>query len=68
MPPGIFNAGANIGAVVAPLAVPLLADTSAGNAAFMITGGAGLHLARLLVGDLPRAGKFIRRFPRRSTR
>jgi len=39
---GIFNAGSNIGAVVAPLVVPWLALTWGWRSAFVITGVAGL--------------------------
>jgi len=38
---GIFNAGSNIGAVVAPLAVPPLADHFGWQATFVITGALG---------------------------
>lgn len=38
---GIFNSGANIGATVAPLAVPWLAIHYGWRSAFVITGGAG---------------------------
>jgi len=39
---GIFNAGSNIGAVLAPLVVPWLALTWGWRAAFIVTGFAGL--------------------------
>ncbi len=39
---GIFNAGTNVGAVVAPIAVPLIAATWGWRAAFILTGGIGL--------------------------
>jgi MFS transporter, ACS family, hexuronate transporter len=39
---GIFNAGTNVGAVVAPLAVPAIASRWGWQAAFIITGIAGL--------------------------
>jgi ACS family hexuronate transporter-like MFS transporter len=39
---GIFNAGSNVGAIVAPLAVPWLALTWGWQSAFIVTGLAGL--------------------------
>jgi len=39
---GIFNSGANIGAIVAPLAVPYLALHYGWRSAFIVTGAAGL--------------------------
>ena len=38
---GIFNSGANIGAIVAPLTVPLLAESLGWQAAFIIVGAIG---------------------------
>jgi ACS family hexuronate transporter-like MFS transporter len=38
---GIFNSGANIGAIVAPLTVPLIAASLGWQAAFIIVGGIG---------------------------
>jgi MFS transporter, ACS family, hexuronate transporter len=38
---GIFNSGANIGAIVAPLTVPLIAEKLGWQWAFIITGGIG---------------------------
>jgi ACS family hexuronate transporter-like MFS transporter len=38
---GIFNSGTNIGAIVAPIAVPLLAATWGWRAAFVLTGAIG---------------------------
>ena len=38
---GIFNSGANIGAILAPLAVPYLALHSGWRSAFLVTGAAG---------------------------
>jgi ACS family hexuronate transporter-like MFS transporter len=38
---GIFNAGTNVGAVVAPIAVPLIAATWGWRAAFVLTGALG---------------------------
>ena len=39
---GIFNAGSNIGSIIAPLAVPFIAITWGWQWAFIITGAAGL--------------------------
>ena len=39
---GIFNSGANIGAILAPLAVPYLAIHYGWRSAFIVTGGSGL--------------------------
>jgi ACS family hexuronate transporter-like MFS transporter len=39
---GIFNSGANVGAIVAPLTVPLIAVIWGWQEAFIITGGIGL--------------------------
>ncbi|CAN5479675.1 MFS transporter [soil metagenome] len=39
---GIFNSGTNIGAILAPLTVPLIAGTWGWQAAFVITGAIGL--------------------------
>ena len=38
---GIFNSGSNVGAIVAPLLVPIIAVSLGWQAAFLITGGAG---------------------------
>jgi len=38
---GIFNSGANIGAILAPLSVPFLSEKYGWEATFMITGGIG---------------------------
>ncbi|MDR1552084.1 MAG: MFS transporter [Prevotellaceae bacterium] len=38
---GIFNSGANIGAIIAPLTVPLLAESLGWQSAFIIVGGIG---------------------------
>ena len=38
---GLFNAGANIGAIFAPITVPLLASTLGWQWAFIVTGGLG---------------------------
>jgi ACS family hexuronate transporter-like MFS transporter len=39
---GIFNSGTNIGAVIAPICVPLIAATWGWRMAFILTGGLGL--------------------------
>jgi ACS family hexuronate transporter-like MFS transporter len=39
---GLFNSGANVGAILAPLTVPLIADKLGWQAAFLIVGGIGL--------------------------
>jgi ACS family hexuronate transporter-like MFS transporter len=39
---GIFNAGTNVGAIITPLAVPLIAGTLGWRWAFIITGATGL--------------------------
>lgn len=39
---GIFNSGTNVGAIIAPLTVPLIAATMGWEWAFIITGGVGL--------------------------
>ena len=46
---GIFNSGANIGAVVAPIMVPLLLAAYDWQAAFIITGGSISSTGRLLL-------------------
>lgn len=38
---GIFNSGSNIGAIIAPLSVPFIAETYGWQVAFIITGGLG---------------------------
>jgi ACS family hexuronate transporter-like MFS transporter len=38
---GIFNSGSNVGAILAPITVPLLADQWGWQAAFIIVGGVG---------------------------
>jgi ACS family hexuronate transporter-like MFS transporter len=52
---GIFNSGANIGAIVAPLTVPLIAERLGWQAAFIIVGGIGFLwiLFWLLLYDSP---------------
>jgi len=39
---GIFNSGANVGAVIAPLTVPLIAESMGWQWAFILTGAVGL--------------------------
>lgn len=39
---GLFNAGANVGAIVAPVSVPLLAHYYGWQSAFLVTGAVGL--------------------------
>ena len=58
---GIFNSGSNIGAVVAPLAVPWIAVTWGWRAAFLITGALGFVwvLTWLLFYSQPRESKRI---------
>lgn len=52
---GIFNSGANIGAIVAPLSVPFIADAWGWKAAFIITGSFGFLwlILWLLVYEIP---------------
>ena len=52
---GIFNSGTNVGAIIAPLTVPLIAETIGWQWAFIITGvlGFGWLLAWLLLYDTP---------------
>ena len=54
---GLFNAGVNIGAVVTPLAVPLLVLTLGWRSAFVLTGSASLLwlVAWVLIYSNPRA-------------
>jgi len=52
---GIFNSGANIGAIVAPLAVPFLALKYGWRSAFVVTGGAGMLWVVLWSVSLGRA-------------
>ena len=42
MATGIFNSGTNIGAIVAPLSVPFIADNYGWRMTFVITGAVGL--------------------------
>jgi ACS family hexuronate transporter-like MFS transporter len=53
---GIFNSGANIGAILAPLTVPLIAGSLGWQAAFIIVGGIGFIwiIFWLLLYDSPR--------------
>ena len=52
---GIFNSGANVGAVIAPVAVPAIVITWGWQAAFIITGGIGFVwiLLWILFYELP---------------
>ncbi|MDR2474553.1 MAG: MFS transporter [Bacteroidales bacterium] len=54
---GIFNSGANIGAIIAPLTVPWIADKLGWQAAFVIIGGIGFLwiLFWMIFYDSPRA-------------
>jgi ACS family hexuronate transporter-like MFS transporter len=52
---GIFNSGANIGAIVAPLAVPFLALHYGWRSAFLATGAAGLVWVLLWWGSFREA-------------
>ena len=45
---GIFNSGANVGSVIAPVVVPWLTVTYGWQSAFVVTGANGAHLACLL--------------------
>ena len=51
----IFNSGTNVGAIIAPALVPVIAVTSAGAAAFVFAGLVGLPLAVPVVPVLRRA-------------
>ena len=46
---GIFNSGSNVGAIIAPLTVPLIAETIGWKWAFVITGRAGFRVAGAVV-------------------
>ncbi|MFX5084844.1 MFS transporter, partial [Acinetobacter baumannii] len=52
---GIFNAGSNVGAVVAPILVPILLVAFGWQAAFLVTGGIGFFwvIAWLLIYRKP---------------
>jgi ACS family hexuronate transporter-like MFS transporter len=58
---GLFNAGANVGALVTPILVPLLVLAWGWRAAFLITGASGLVLLAfwIIVYRLPREHKRI---------
>jgi ACS family hexuronate transporter-like MFS transporter len=58
---GIFNSGANIGAIVAPLTVPLIAESLGWQAAFLITGSIGFIWLILwfVVYDVPAKHKKV---------
>jgi ACS family hexuronate transporter-like MFS transporter len=59
---GIFNSGANIGAIVAPLTVPLIAESLGWQAAFLITGSIGFIWLILwfIVYDIPAKHKRVK--------
>jgi ACS family hexuronate transporter-like MFS transporter len=46
---GIFNSGSNVGAIIAPLTVPLIAETIGWKWAFIITGALGFVWLLLVV-------------------
>ena len=46
---GILNSGTNVGAIVAPLAIPAILIAWGWQAAFLITGSIGFHLGDFLV-------------------
>ena len=54
---GLFNAGTNTGAIVAPLIVPALALRWGWQWAFILTGALGFYLAHLLDSVVWRSGK-----------
>jgi ACS family hexuronate transporter-like MFS transporter len=56
---GIFNSGSNVGAIVAPLTVPLIAETIGWQWAFLITGALGFVwlVLWMLVYDTPANSK-----------
>lgn len=56
---GIFNSGANIGAIIAPLTVPFIAQAWGWRAAFLITGAIGLIwlIFWFLLYEIPRKHK-----------
>ena len=54
---GIFNAGSNVGAIVAPAVVPWIALTWSWQWAFIITGAIGFVWLDPLVPVLPPAGE-----------
>jgi len=58
---GIFNAGANVGAIITPLIVPVLTLTYGWRAAFVITGAASLIwvVAWLAIYRRPREAKWV---------
>lgn len=57
----IFNSGASIGALVAPLIIPVLANVLGWEAAFLIIGGIGFLWAGawLFLYDAPRKSRFV---------
>ncbi len=46
---GIFNSGTNVGAIIAPITVPWIADHLGWESAFLIIGGIGFLMVDLLV-------------------
>lgn len=58
---GIFNSGANIGAIIAPLTVPLIAESLGWQAAFLITGSIGFIWLILwfVIYDIPSKHKKV---------
>ena len=63
---GIFNAGSNMGAIMAPAVVPLLALRWGWQAAFIATGVAGSDMGVFLVANLSRARVATQTFGRRN--
>lgn len=57
----IFNSGASIGALVAPLIIPVLANVLGWEAAFLIIGGIGFLWAGawMFLYDAPRKSRFV---------
>ena len=57
---GIFNSGSNVGAIIAPLAVPIIAVTCGWQAAFLVTGVLSAAWLVTWLLDLSSAGSSIR--------
>ena len=53
---GLFNSGANIGSIIAPIAVPYIAVNFGWQWAFVTTGASGICMAGILVIDVQTAG------------